>query len=566
MSLDANFVLNSIASLLTADRQAAAFAHYPTLRIHTRNLHNALSIAINDVNQVITMWRAELLAEPSIAVHVEPTPANAYRVIAPILIQNVHQTAAFLLEETRPAPAVGLEDAEKTKPSYSDFIKLGSAVRCFLDALVQAAYQLATFNGLQLNYKFLQSLLSFASVAPPALHANIVSPDIQAALDAYLALSSKDRRNSSFTKDAHGQFPQRLDVAAERANLPEQLRNNLKLVFSFCSDFVHSGYISVLALDDPTDSVIMGGSGDAFVSRAENFAEVKLRLLETCTGAYTHLLIPILEQAIGETLRTAIMPSWTITLESARTSLQMVTRDVHRRLVEPVRRSLITNGENACIECRCGGHVDLAPPHHAWDRYCGRCGAQFTLLELPDEVDYIISDLGAGDVLGSDAPKIAVLPSDLRAKLERLVERHRPTRDSEEFKYVVISDLARCDEKSLAVPSMCTTAPAGDVSTPLRCFVPAKSLERCAVVQVRCNCGASVDYQVTDATLVADCDGCGTRIGLIGVSGDGVEIITGLGANQQAVSIQARDRFTVPGIAINGYHNRTMVGAAAQSG
>ena len=239
-------VLRAIGDLLTAKRTSAALAHYPTLRIQTNRLHTAFTKAIGQGENVIAQWSAKLTNDAEVAPEFKLSNSSkfAYLIVAPALVRNLHQTADFLLEETRAAPAVDVDRVGETIPSFSDFVKLGSAVRGFLDTLVQAAYQLITFNGRQLNYKFLQSLLSFAAVAPPSLHTNIVSPEMQAALDAFVALAPRDRKDSAFTKAAHEQFPQRLLIACQLVSLPDWRRQNLELLFNFCSDFVHSGYVS----------------------------------------------------------------------------------------------------------------------------------------------------------------------------------------------------------------------------------------------------------------------------------------------------------------------------------
>jgi hypothetical protein len=471
-------VLHAIAGLFTARPSAAALAHYPTLRIQTNNLHDALLAAIRSIDTLIDGWAAELACDELVAPEFHPadTTLAAYRTVAPALVRNVHRTADFLLEETRALPAVDVERVGETTPSFSDFVKLGASVRGFLDTLVQTTYQLVTFDGLQLNYKFLQSLLSFATVAPASLHANIVSPESQAALDAFAALSGKDRKNSAFTKAAYDQFPQRLAVGVQAAGLPDWRRRNLELLFSFCSDFVHSGYVSVLAIGEPGPSFVLGGPGDAFTPRAENFAELKLRLLAECAGAYADLLLPVLRQAMGRMLAVGVPPGWTEELDRAADQVGDMRAILHRELVEPVRRGLVGSGTVLRIQCLCGGAVELDPPHHAWDAYCYVCGSRFVLHEVGDEVDYVVSSAGLGDVLGGDAARIADLDQTAHDKLLRIAGKHAPT-DEGGVSFLLITDLERCDESTLSVPSVISSGP-NDAERG-RCslmagFVPAK--------------------------------------------------------------------------------------------
>lgn len=549
-------VLRAIGDLLTAKHSSAALAHYPTLRIQTNHLHHALTKAIGQGSNVIDQWSAMLSNDAEVAFEFQqPSSIRfAYRMVLPALIRNLHQTADFLLEVTQAAPPVDVDRVGETTPSFSDFVKLGSAVRGFLDALTQAAYQLITFDGRQLNYKFLQSLLSFAPVAPPSLHTNIVSPELQTALDAFIALPKKDRKNSSFTKAAHEQFPQRLAVACQFARLPDWRRQNLELTFNFCSDFVHSGYISVLAISAEDSGLITGGPGDAFTPKAENFAELKQRLLAECAGAYADLLWPALRHGIGQTLALGLPIVWAEKLDAASRKISDVRSVLNRRLVEPVRQGLTNSEATIRIDCMCGGQVDLCPPHHEWERFCPDCGSRFVLHEVGEEVDYVVSASGIGDILGGDAVKIDQLDSEARAKLNRIAAKHAPQKSADEVAFLLITDLANCDEETLEAPTQIRGVPRKDLRD--RCsifaFVAAKSLERCTTIRIQCNCGAHVDYETALCTNVCLCLQCRTQIGLFGVTGDGTKIrIVNPDGTPGTAPIQARNRFTKPGTGVN---------------
>jgi hypothetical protein len=547
-------VLRAISELFTAKISAAALAHYPTLRIQTNNLHAGLTSAIQATDRIVSEWstRLSICANVCDDFRSPARPLFAYRIIAPALVRNLHQAADFLLDEARGAPLVCLDQIGEATPSFSDFVKLGAAVRSFLDSLVQTAYQLATFDGRQINYKFLQSLLSFAAVAPPSLHSNIVSPDMQAALNAFVALSSKERKNSAFTKAAHDQFPQRLALACQAVGFEERRRLNIELLFGFCSDFVHSGYVSVLALGSPGTEIVMGGYEDAFTARAENFAELKQRLLAECAGAYADLFLPVFRQAIGRTLAGGMPNSWADELDRLVHEIGSLREILHRRLVEPVRQGLIGSKTSLRINCMCGGQVDVYPPHLDWDRFCPSCGSRLVLHEVPASVDYVISASGAGDVLGSDATRIGQLDGAVKSKLERITAKHQLKRSRSALQFLLIRDLINCDEDTLEVPSIVTSTPndADRGQCTLLAFVAAKSLARCAAVRIRCNCGKAVDYHTAEQTNMCRCPGCKTYIGLVGVTGDGESIkILKPDGTPGTAPIFGRDRFSNQGTA-----------------
>ena len=241
----------------------------------------------------------------------------------------------------------------------------------------------------------------------------------------------------------------------------------------------------------------MGGPGDAFTPRAENFAELKHSLLAECAGAYADLLLPALRHAISRTLTTAMPVVWADELDDATHRIGDIRTILHRRLVEPIRQGLTMSATTIRIDCMCGGQVNLRPPHHEWDRFCPDCGSRFVLHEVGEEVDYVVSASGIGDVLGGDAVKIDQLDSEARAKLNRIAAKHAPQKSADEVNFLLITDLANCDEESLEVPSRICSVPREDLRG--RCsifaFVVSKSMERCAIVRIQCNCGAQVEYR-----------------------------------------------------------------------
>lgn len=549
-------VLRAISDLFQGQSSTAALAHYPTLRIQTTNLHAALCTSISSIEALVAQWADELTRDESVSMEFRSagTSKPAYRTIAPALVRNLHRTADFLMEETRARPAVSIDRVEETIPSFSDFVKLGASVRGFLDALVQTTYQLATFDGLQLNYKFLQSLLSFAAVAPSSLKTNITSPAMQTILDAYVALPPKNRKNSDFTKAAHEQFPQRLQVGAQISGLPDWRRRNLELLFSFCSDFVHSGYISVLAVGEPGLGIISGNTDDAFTPRAENFAELKQRLLAECAGAYIHLFLPTLRKAISRVLVADIPADWNNRLDDAIDRVHALREIVGRRLVTPIRRGLIDSDIVLHVPCMCGKQADLPSPHHAWDRFCPACGSRFDFHEVDDRIDYVISEDGVSEVLGGDAIKIAELDQVSHEKLCRIAAKHKRPHEEGKLHFLYIADLENCDEITLNVECCVTLAPkdADRARCTLFAFVAAKSMERCKAVRIGCNCGAETDYMTSDKTNVVQCSQCQTKIGLFGVTGDGEGIqIAKTDGSLDIAPIQARKRFVVAGVAIS---------------
>jgi hypothetical protein len=252
-------------------------------------------------------------------------------------------------------------------------------------------------------------------------------------------------------------------------------------------------------------------------------------------------------------LTADIAPDWKDELDIAVIGIRDIRAILHRQLVEPVREGLIASGATIRIDCMCGGHVSLGQPHHEWDRFCPSCGSRFMFHEVGDEVDYVVSQAGIGDVLGGDAPKIAILDAAAKAKLDRIAAKHSPKDEKDAVSFLLITDLDGCDEDTLAVPSQVTSTPSDTDREPcqLFTFVAAKSLARCATVRVQCNCGADADYVTAAGTNICQCLNCRRFIGLMGVSGDGYAVTTqNSDGSPGSVLIQARNRFKMPGMGV----------------
>src|SRR3546814_7816387 len=128
----------------------------------------------------------------------------------------------------------------------------------------------------------------------------------------------------------------------------------------------------------------------------------------------------------------------------------------------------------------CGREFGLKPPHREWDRFGPDCGSRFSLHDVDDTVDYVVSAAGIGEVLGGDAPKIAELDEVIRDKLARIAATQAPADEKSKVSFLLITDLERCDEKTLQVPSQVTSGPSDTdrIRCSLMAFVAAKSFEQ----------------------------------------------------------------------------------------
>jgi hypothetical protein len=522
-------VLSVIADALTRQPANHAQEHFPSLRARTRCLHNDFISALNKADALVADWRRVLEDDKAVVNAFKQPGCNQepFRRIAPIIVSNFQRVARNLTKETKPAaPATTADELNKVVARFEDFINLGSAVRQYTDSVVETSYQLGNLDAAKFNYKFLESLISFAPVAPISLHQTLYSDALQTAVSEFAAMTGGQRRDSAFSRDEHAQFGRRVTWLKEHLRTTESLEQSLNKIFKFCSDFVHLGYASSVALGPANTPQIVMGAGDFFTAPTLNYAELRVRLLGECVRYYAEVFAPIL----ACTFEAMLIEAKDFVVR-ARELTQLLSVSRHyvaaSTMIEFIKDGLIEADQPIHIECgSCGTTLEWEAPHRVWDCYCEGCGKQFQADVVPEAVDYIVSSEGFSKVNGSDAPEIDALPVPLRSKLDAIRQRHVPTREGEPLPYVSITDLERVDPETLNVPSVCTSVPNPeyDGQYPLIAYVASKALARQAEVAIQCNCGAWVIYKPATSSNVCRCQACQTLIGIFGISGNATEM------------------------------------------
>ncbi len=520
-------VLGIIAANLTTVKSTAALGHYPSLRVQTRNLNEGMSASTEALSEIITSLKAALKEDAAVSSEFldRNNPLCHYRHLAPRIITNLLLITRKLLRDTPPEPALDVYELDKLHGKFEDFCDLATSVRQFTDTVVETSYQLYALDPKYLNFKVLESLASFVMVAPPSLQAPIYSVELENVVQQFVAMSSRDRRSSDFTHASNEQFPQRVKVLCDalHPSFHDNIEGNLNTVFKFCSDFAHIGYVSTLVIGSDAGQVVLGGPGDAFFPRAENFAELKWQLLREATVFYADVflraLLTFTRRSLNEPSRAPIESS----IQSEIDRMLKVFRLTHRILVEPITEGLMGSEVTIRFQCNCGASVEWAPPHHDWDNYCRQCGARFQMHEVPPEIGYVVSADKPGDVTGSSATKIVALPADLRAKLRRIWEIHKESLSEKEgVAFIHITDPENVDENTLeqTIQVLRTPTPEQKATCQLFAWVANAALRSSEDVGIHCNCGTEVPWRspFQENTLV--CPNCGRTIGLMVVSGD----------------------------------------------
>lgn len=525
----ASEVLSVIADALTRQPSNHATEHFPSIRARTRRLNKYFENSIQSFDSLITEWKAALGDNEAVAdaFKCPNSPREPFRRIAPNIISNFQRIAHTLVKETRPPePAETPQELDKVAAKFDDFINLGSVVRQYTDSMVETSYQVCSLDAAKFNYKFLESLVSFAPVAPASLHQTLYSDALQAIVSEFASMSGRDRKRSTFSRNEHTTFPGRAKWLTQHLSINDGTEQSLNKIFKFCSDFVHLGYASSVALGTASSPQIVMGAGDYFTAPTLNYAELRLILLAECARYYAEVFVPALVFAFKEMLVDS--DGLVARANELRLSILDIRNYVGSRMsIEFFRDGLIGSDQQIKIECgRCGEILKWAPPHRIGDCYCEGCGLRLQVEVVPEAVDYIVSCEGFSKVNGSDAAEIADLSAPLKEKLEAIRQRHVPNREGEALPWVRVTDLERLDVETLDVPAICTSRPGPeyDGQFTLIAYAASKALERQASVIIACNCGAKVNYEPAIGNSICHCTACGASIGIFGVSGDAAEI------------------------------------------
>lgn len=519
-------VLTAIARAMTRPPVPAALSHFPSLRAQTARANSDFAGAVEAVDLAITWFKAKLQdnadAAPAYAL---PSDHAPFRQIVPLALEGSQRATRKLLAATHPADrATTLEQVERIRVDSGDFTDLGTATRQCIDSMIESSYQVCRLDPRTFNYAFLESVVSFASGAPPSLSTQLHSEEIQKAIDDFAKSKGRKKRVAAFACDDHSSFDDRVSFLADLLAANVRCRKALQSGFKFCSDLVHLGFASDAALGTTrAGQVILGIAEDHYTASAENLAEVKLSLLRLCAESYLHFFIA----AIGTSMRAMLAdPAGGLALLAKASAWLASSPGLEDRVAfEFVADSLMASDRTIDIQCgRCGGEFAWNAPHHRWDCYCRGCGCRYEIIVVADAVDYILSAEGESLVLGSDAPAIAQLAGPLREKLGRLRARQVPPRKSEAMAFLHITDLERVDEQTLAVEPLCTSRPAMDAKFQLIGFVAVKALARCAQMQLMCACGQVVPYATASKDALVQCGHCRRVIGVFGVAGDGTQV------------------------------------------
>lgn len=196
------------------------------------------------------------------------------------------------------ATSENVRDLERGLDSYLDLLMV---TRQTIDVLVSNAYLYSDLKAGELNYAILSSLSSFEQFAPESLRSRISKdPALRDLLTAFETVDYRKRKDWPATKASAPSFAKRIE--ALNARLDER-RDNLEgrravQLYRFASEYTHMGLMAVVA-SRPSVPVIFGDGVGPYLPSTENFAEIRLEVLDTTLRLILRYYVRSVYQALG---------------------------------------------------------------------------------------------------------------------------------------------------------------------------------------------------------------------------------------------------------------------------
>lgn len=342
---------------------------YETLNNMARRYNEILARLRDDVEKALD--RAERSEEPARDDVWAAARTLIIRLLHADLAATSRQLRATAADDRAAITPENVGDLERGLDSYLDLLMVA---RQTIDVLVTNAYLYSDLKAGELNYAILSSLSSFEQFAPESLSSRITAdPALRDLLTAFEAVHHRKRKDWSPTKASAPSFAKRieaLNVRLDDGNDNLEGRRAVRL-YRFASEYTHMGLMAVVA-SRPRMSVTFGDGIGPYLPSTENFAEVRLEVLDTTLRLILRYYVRSAYRALG-TAYPALSDELHGTLGAAIERADRDLRLLARSYVLEVRPG-VSLPQCYDIACPCGGTIAIGA-----DRpFCRGCGSMLS--------------------------------------------------------------------------------------------------------------------------------------------------------------------------------------------
>ncbi|EAK7766573.1 TPA: hypothetical protein SEN68_001600 [Campylobacter jejuni] len=407
-------VLKSIAEQLTERKNAAALNNYEVLCNNIKYVNNIFNNGINLLTSLQKRLDEIYKNDEFISDEFKNNSSKYcyFKMIIPrILLNNINIIQKFEYY-TKPDDRtnITIKTVGKLKKDFFDYNNLVTSARQFIDSLIVDAYQFTLLDPKEINFQVLTSLDSFSKYATRSILESLFDSNIRTYLKEFRKLNHKKRKGevSPFTKCNKKTFGEKVDYLFNCLNLTNDnnLKEEIKKLFSFSSEFTHIGYISTFFTSSNALDVVFGDDFGPYLLSTENFNELKYEILVTTIKLFAKIYLPSIKNMLEKSLEQNIFKEYQELID---TIILDITNKLNTRNNEyyfPIIKGLIGSNETINLTCKCNNVTHWSPPHELRNAYCKKCGSRFGFLEFQDNVECILTSEGPVKVIGSKTQNI----------------------------------------------------------------------------------------------------------------------------------------------------------------
>jgi hypothetical protein len=272
----------------------------------------------------------------------------------------------------------------------------------------------------------LLSLNSFEKYATKSIRQGLFNNDIELALEEFRKLKFNEWRNSEITKCANTSFANKVDFLFSQLSKDTSddtpLKEEIKNLFKFSSEFTHIGYISTFFTAQAGSQPIFGGDKSPYLLSTENFSELKYQIIETCINFIYQIYLPSILISIDKTVSSSESDLIRGKINNLILLLENGIKTRNNDYYFFVRAEMIGSKETLELPCLCGYTNNWLPPHDNSDLFCTGCGSSYNVIALDGDPGFVFTSNGPTKVIGSTVPDFQDLPLEEQKKIMKNFE------------------------------------------------------------------------------------------------------------------------------------------------
>lgn len=482
--MDSIEAISIVAKNLTTTGRAA-LSHLPSHRIWVEQLYRSWSKVSEEIDAIHSSLSRLISMPGNLQDDAHDLEISNFCKIIPQMLTHQSLMTKRLLRAIDLVPASTKGD-EGMGRSFDEFSDLVTTIRQFIDSTVQTSFQLFRLEARELNFAVLNSLQSFLTFAPDSLHVSFMNDDLVMLINEYDDLTWKERKNSTFSGTRYERFGAKVDLLS--SSLPDgidkSLKEVIKAMFRFSSEFTHAGYVSTLITSSDEEGLFLGSEDDCFFASKENFAELEFRLFKTCTAALADIYLSSLKLLTERLLPPEGQTQLVGQIDAAINALHKPWKATGwEKMFLFVSAPAVRNGDVVRIKCFCGQTWNWKKPHHNWDLFCTGCGTTFRPVPICSDFGYVVTATGPADVFGSPQPIIDDLTPGERGHIYEIWKEFREASEVAAYKgreEIPIIYIRSVSSFNRTMPPL--------KHEKLYTFIGERSLLEGAGVPIHCNC------------------------------------------------------------------------------